>query len=468
MALHAADFHTGQAARAVIGQPSFSAREQGLVPTALSLANGKLYAADAAHRVLTFDLSRIPNAKEDMSGRQGSCALCAFSATAQVNQPVLPGVAGVAVFGDSVAIVDSTSHRALYWRNASLPNAKAILVGASELVNPISVALDEKRLYIGDAALHRVLVWNVASFSENQAPDAVLGETSDAPTADSMERPVALASDGVNLFVADAVERRILVFTAADEPLVRDAVVNSASLLPGPFGPGTLITILGAGLSESSISAPDDSFDPLPVKLGGVEIVFDGTALPLLSVSPTQLRAQLPFDIENASAASLYVRTEHSDGTVSVTNAVGIKLAAASPGLFAFSGAEPRNGVVLHGSVSAGEVGTPVTADEPAKPGEVLTLWAAGLGAVDSRSEKPPITGVRYAGADATVLNSVAAVVAGRMAEVVSAALPHGATGIYEVRVVLPPDLPADSQTELLIMQDGALSNTIAIPVRSR
>ena len=464
--MRAAEFRSGQAARAVIGQPSFSAHEPGVAITALSLANGKLYSADSSRRILTFDLSRIPGVKDDLADRQGPCALCGFAAAAQANQPVLPGVAGVSVSGAAVAIVDPANHRALFWPNASLPYAAPLSVGSNELVNPISIAVDAKHLFIGDAALHRVLVWNSLPSSDRQAPDAVLGESSDSATADSIGRPAALASDGENLFVADNVAQRILVFSAADTPLPHNAVVNSASLMPGPLAPGTLVTISGAEFSEASASAPDDGAERLPVKLSGAEVLFNGIALPLLSVTPTQIRAQLPYEVGNASAASLYVRTEHSDGTVTVTNAIGVKLNSASPGLFAFSGVEPRNGMVLHASDPAELTGTPVTAEEPAEPGEVLTLWAAGLGAVNS--ERWPGMGAPFAEADAAVVNAVGALVAGRSAEVIAATLPHGAIGVYELRILLPADLPADNKTELLIIQDGSLSNTVTIPVRSR
>lgn len=474
LSVRAAEFQSGQAARAVIGQPSFSAHEAGIAATALSLANGKLYAADASHHVLTFDWTKVPGPKDDLSERAGPCSLCGFSASAQVDQPVLPGVAGVSVFGNAVAIVDSSNRRVLLWANSAVPHAVPIALGSGDLVNPISVAVDARHLFVGDAALHRVLVWNSLPVSDNQPPDAVLGQSNlattsltDTPDADMINRPAALVSDGTNLLVADNLDRRILVFTAADTPLPHNSVVNSASLIAGPLAPGTLVTITGAGLSEFSASAPDDGVDRLPSRLSGVEVFFDGVALPLLSVSPMQVRAQLPYDTANASAASLYVRTEHSDGTVTVTNATALKLIPANPGLFAFGGAEPRTGLILHTSSSAQQAGAPVTVDDPAKPGELLTFWAAGLGAVDSGSEKGPVMGMPYPEPDSPVVSVVGAVVSGRTAEVISATLPHGATGVYEVRILLPGDLPSDSKTELLLMQDGSVSNTITIPVQN-
>ena len=41
--------------------------------------------------------------------------------------------------------------------------------------------------------------------------------------------------------------------------------MNSASLVAGPLAPGTLITINGAGLSDTTEIAPDDGMQPLPM-----------------------------------------------------------------------------------------------------------------------------------------------------------------------------------------------------------
>jgi uncharacterized protein (TIGR03437 family) len=466
LALRAAEFQTGQAARAVIGQPSFSAREAGIAVTTLSLSNGKLYAADVAHRLLTFDLNKIPGAKDDVSGRQGPCALCGFPAVEQVNQAVLPGVAGVTVYGNAVAMVDTPHHRLLLWPDAALPNPQQIVLGADDLIEPISVALDGTRLFVGDASLHRVLVWNALPTFDNQPADAVLGNSTESAGADTINRPDALVSDGSNLFVGDSADRRILVFTAADAPLARNAVVNSASLAVGALSPGALITINGSGFTDAVANA-DEGAPRLPSKLDGIEVIFDGVALPLLSVSPVELRAQLPYEMSGASSGSLYIRTEHADGSVTITNAAALKLSATSPGLFAFGGVEPRTGLILHSNGSAQQAGTPVTPDDPAKPGELLIFWAAGLGAVDNGSEKGPAMGVPFAGPDAPVASRVSALVSGRTAQVLSAALPQGSIGVYEVRVQLPADLPGDPRTELLIAQDGNASNTVTIPVRN-
>jgi uncharacterized protein (TIGR03437 family) len=76
--------------------------------------------------------------------------------------------------------------------------------------------------------------------------------------------------------------------------------------------------------------------------------------------------------------------------------------------------------------------------------------------------------GVPYAGSDARVATPVNALVEGRSAQVVSAVLPQRSIGIYEVRVVLPLDLPNNPKTQLLIAQNGYVSNRILFPYRVR
>ena len=461
----AAQFHSGQAARAVIGQRSFSAKDAGIDATSLAISNGMLYASDVSGRVLTFDLRDLPGAKDDMAGEPATaCAICGLSPASVVNQSVLPGIAAVSVHDRTVLIADTARREVSIWRDVSSPqanNAPDIIL--TTVMQPVSVAFDGSRVFVGDAALHRVLVWNSIPIAGNQPPDAALGQPGDVAGPDTIGRPDALASDGVNLFVADGVNRRILVFTAGDVPLANGAIVNSASLTTAPLAPGTLVTITGTSLSEGSKSAPDDGMHALPNKLAGVEVVFDGFALPLLLAAPSEVRAQLPYDTGGASSASLYVRTERSDGSVTITNAIALKLVPASPGVFAFGGPEPRAGMLLHG-----QAGAPVTQDSPVHPGEVVTLWTTGLGLVDTGDPtKTVLPGIPYADLDAPVEIPVRATVNGIPAEVTSAVLPKGSIGVYEVRIVIPNGVEPDSSAQLFLMQNGSISNTVTFPIGS-
>jgi uncharacterized protein (TIGR03437 family) len=481
--LFAAEFQNGQAARAVLAQPSFTSREQGIKVTSLSVSHGRLYAADAARHVLTFDLSKLPDVREDFSTRQSNgCAVCGYTPMSTVNQSVMPGVAAVSVWGRMVAIADSDKHRVLVWRDSTSSRPDVVLgqssdasvVGPGTLVDPVSVALDGKRIFVGDAALHRVLVWNSFPTSDDQPADAVLGQpdftvasANNPPVPDSIANPAALASDGTNLFVADSVNRRILVFSPGDVRLAADAVVNSASLLSGPLAPGTLISVNAGGLGEGSDSADATKSQALPKRLAGTEVIFDGQALPLLAVSPTQVQAQIPYDLANRGAASFYVRVEHANGTVTVTTPISLKLAPTSPGLFAFSGSEPRIGILLHGGGSEVDGGPPVDEQSPATPGEVLTIWATGLGAVSENSASDSLSAGRpHEGVAAAVSVPVKALINGEDVQVLSATLPEGAIGVYRIQVVVPQEIAARGEAYLSIAQNVNVSNTVRFPLR--
>ncbi len=478
----AAEFRTGQAARAVIGQSSFTAHEKGIAAQSLVFSNGKLYAADASGRVLTFD--HIPEPGDDIADKPvPGCAVCGFSPSAAVSQPVSPAAARYSSFGNALAVVDVISRRVLVWRDTRSAHAAYgpdIILEAdredspidnSTLIEPVSVALDGKRLFVGDKALRRVLVWNTLPTSGDQGADAVLGQSSltalDSATngSDRFASPQALVSDGTNLFVADGGNRRILVFSPSDTPLAQDAVVNSASFKGGPLAPGTLITINGQHLAEASETAVDDGKHNLPAQLAGVQAVLDGHRLPLVSVSPEQIRAQLPY-ILSGTESSLYVRSESGNGTVITTNAVAIQTIPAAPGIFALSGSEPRSGMLLHAGADTNAAGAPVTSDDPAKPGEALTIWATGLGAINSSDfGKAVEAGQPYSGPDSETQVPVEAYLNGQPIPVLHAGLAPGAVGIYEVQVLLPASFSPGTSGSLLISQAGMGSNVVTFPL---
>ena len=247
------------------------------------------------------------------------------------------------------------------------------------------------------------------------------------------------------------------------------AILNAASLLPGALAPGTLAIVTGSDLSDSTEAAADSGEQPLPTKLGGVQVFFYGAALPLLSVSPAQVEFQLPYYAEHLSSGIIYVRTEHAGGRTTVSKGSLIEIEPAAPGLFAFGGPEPRAGLILHSQASTStEAGAPVTAANPAHTGETLVVWATGLGKVEAGDTTGALkAGVPLAGPDAAVVNFTEAVIDGRSMPVTAAVLPQGAVGVYEVRIQVPDDLPSDPKAQLSIVQNGYASNTVVFPLQN-
>src|SRR5262249_27756414 len=105
---------------------------------------------------------------------------------------------------------------------------------------------------------------------------------------------------------------------------------------------------------------------PLPTTVGGTQVLIGGVASPLFYVSPGQVNAQIPFELQ---AGQQYQVIVSANGALTAPQP--IQLNAGTPAILQFT-----SGVV----VAQHQDGTLVSADAPAAPGEYLTLYMSGLG----------------------------------------------------------------------------------------
>ncbi len=193
----------------MIGQSSFSSVAAGITPTALSLAGGKLFVTDKGQRVLSYDVSTLVESlgETDRNRPASRSPCCLDSPIVGRTQSVISGVSRVSTFANSVAIADPASHRVLLWRDSRSAGAASgpdVILGsgteagtpvsAATLVEPVSVALDGHRLFVGDAALHRVLIWNSLPTSGAQPADVVLGQPDMNSYSDKAPAPGRIAT----------------------------------------------------------------------------------------------------------------------------------------------------------------------------------------------------------------------------------------------------------------------------------
>ncbi len=158
----------------------------------------------------------------------------------------------------------------------------------------------------------------------------------------------------------------------AQAPVVEArGVVNGVTLelAPSTVAPGGIFNVYGFNLAPATVLA---TRIPLPTTLGtpGVEVLVNGRPAPLYFVSATQINAQVPFETE-AGPAQVVVRR----GGVS-SRAATLVVQPAAPSLFALNGAG-------FGPAIAVRAGRLVGPDNPPAPGDVLVVYAAGLGPVE-------------------------------------------------------------------------------------
>jgi uncharacterized protein (TIGR03437 family) len=348
--------------------------------------------------------------------------------------------------------------------------------------------------------------------------------------------------------------------------------------------PGTLIEVNappGVSFTDSTATLTPQFSGGLPDDLGGVQLYLDGFASPLWKVSPTQLVGQVPYFYGDRNSTSVYVRTVHNDGSVTVTNATPVYIAPANPGIFnapqyprqvrpwpasmayhqlnnpsavvsvdgsvtagntatitvgstsytytvlstdtlativtalinlinngstpdpnviasaggtftrvvltaRFDGFHGGNGIAVATSTSSGATvtltayssatccavnnGSPISSGNPAVPGELISISAAGLGSIDDINGNSVhlVTGQPFAGPgtdNVLPANFVAATMGGSTAQVIYAGLPAGSYGIYRIDLIVPTTLSADANTPLYIAQNAFISNTVSVAV---
>ena len=207
---------------------------------------------------------------------------------------------------------------------------------------------------------------------------------------------------------------------AADiEPPQVLAAVDAASVVPdGPLAPGSLVSLFGVNLASSEAVNAEL---PLPTVLADAEIYVNGELARLLFVSANQVNFQLPYGLGGDSASIVASR----NGALS--QPLTIQLIEASPAIFTLDGTGAGPAAALRSG------GILVTADDPVEPGEILTLFANGLGEVEpsvaSGEPAPSTPPLARVTAELTVTFD------GEPAEVLFAGLAPGFVGLYQLNV---------------------------------
>ncbi len=253
--------------------------------------------------------------------------------------------------------------------------------------------------------------------------------------------------------------------------------VDAADFIP-PGRPGhamtgkSIIAIFAEGFVADGEFRADTV--PLPTKLGGVRVLFDGTAAPLYLVTPGLIHAQLPMGLQGPTATLLVVRDFQKAGS----NPREIEINDYSPGIFTLSQNGEGQGIVTFANSPdlAAPVGT-VGNSRPATAGDLLTIYANGLGPVD-----PPLVnghnscepdGVCLPDGSNVVLRHTTMTPVIRVggvvvpaAKVVFSGSSPASVGVNEIVFEMPGGVPPGSAVPITIETGGVVSKggvTIAV-----
>ena len=230
------------------------------------------------------------------------------------------------------------------------------------------------------------------------------------------------------------------------QPVSGDPLISSVSMVGqnappanAALAPGALVTLAGANLGASGQA----STVPLPRNLAGTFVAVEGVRAPLFTTSSGQIEIQIPGDLP-AGAASIAVSVSGE-----MSNTFTASLLAAAPSILAVTHA--ATGLALSGA-------------NPAVPGEVLTVYLTGLGAVN------PDLAIGSAAPQGSLVDTVLmpqVLVGSTSLNVSFSGLTPGYVGLYEVNVTLPMALPQASSAALTVTCSGQ-SASISLPVASQ
>ena len=267
----AADFATGQGARLVIGQGTFTAQQPGATDKllggvgGLAFANGTLFVADANrtgltpinNRILLFPTQGFPGPLDPIRPYSARCAVCVGQASVVLGQTDFTSVdyhitqaglrlpTAVATDGKILAVADTASNRILIWKSIPTVNGQpadielgqpdftTVLQGSQVVVDnkslrgPQGVWIQNGKLFAADTQNHRVLIWNSIPTANRQPADVVLGQANfnvavqpdltkgnNEAHANTLLNPVSVTTDGTRLYVADLGNNRVLIWNS--------------------------------------------------------------------------------------------------------------------------------------------------------------------------------------------------------------------------------------------------------------
>ncbi len=195
--------------------------------------------------------------------------------------------------------------------------------------------------------------------------------------------------------------------------------------------PGSLFTVYGFNLGPDGIAIPATL--PAPTQLAGVSLFVNERPVPLLAVTPWQVNAQMPQEVQPGDAA---IQIRFADGGATPAGTVPVWLFF--PGFFSY----PEKDYFPQAAAFHAGTAIPADRDHPAAVGEILEIYCSGLGPTDPlvpAGARAPLLPLARAFIPEVQIDSM-------QAGVLFAGLSPGQIGIYQINVVVPAGLKPGGQ----------------------
>lgn len=277
---------------------------------------------------------------------------------------------------------------------------------------------------------------------------------------------ITLASNAANSGVPISV--RVNVAAPGNPVAFFNGLVDNAAFVTGQsVGAGSVAAVFG---SQLSASAPANAAGfPLPTTLGGVQVLINGTAVPLIYADSNQADIQVPFTLSTGQVVVQVVRNGQPGNRISAA------VDSIAPRLFALRQLPPAPGGTSYGVVlnSDGTLALPSNlgvSAHPAHLGDVVTIYALGLGPVSPtvNTGQPAPSSEPLARITNQIQVSYGANSGGAVTVIPTyAGLAPTYAGLYQVNVLIPENAPTGN-VPVSIIVSGLATNIIDMAIATQ
>jgi uncharacterized protein (TIGR03437 family) len=243
----------------------------------------------------------------------------------------------------------------------------------------------------------------------------------------------------------------------APAPTVTE-VVNAGSYAAGAIAPGEIVAIGGSSIGPMTPAYLTlDQTGKVSTSIGGVRVLFNGIAAPLIYASASQVNAVVPYEIAGALSPSVVAEVEGQP-----SKAYPLKLTATAPGLFTLNASGTGPGAILNQDYSTN------SPQNPAAKGSYITLYVTGegqtapagvTGEVTAVSSSPPLT--------PQPLLTVAVQIDGETLPIAFyGEAPGIVSGVMQVDVQIPTKERSGDLPVIVSVGDNASQNGVTVSVR--
>lgn len=232
------------------------------------------------------------------------------------------------------------------------------------------------------------------------------------------------------------------------------SIVNAASNQAGPIAPNTIVSLYGSDLAyvTRGITPEDLRGQVLPTTLSGtgVRVLVGKLNANLYFISPTQINFLVPASLL-AGPVDVQIGLDSRYGP-----AVKINLSSASPALFQAD---------AQFAIGTRPDGSTISKDQPTHPGDIVVLYATGLGIADRNLPDGQLPTMAYPiQRSAEFRVRIAGALLDR-GSVFYVGVTPGFAGLYQVNLKLPDTM--DQNPEIRIGFDDQMSPAnVLLPVK--